>query len=150
MDRQTLFDQIAWLELWQAGCIPTRRGITMAQPDIRPVHDVDLPAITPSLAEVESDPARFRCIALPLLLPGTVLTLNTRNTCYRLMVVNGSERRVTITGGKLFQESTEAELIGAVDDESVKVGWVIEGFQLELLTDRGPVLTSTVESVDVD
>jgi hypothetical protein len=122
----------------------------MAQPDIRPIHDVDLPAITPSLAEVESDPARFRCIALPLLLPGTVLTLNTRNTCYRLMVVNGSERRVTITGGKLFQESTEAELIGAVDDESVKVGWVIEGFQLELLTDRGPVLTSTVESVDVD
>jgi hypothetical protein len=128
----------------------TSRGITMAQPDIRPIHDVDPPAITPSLAEVESDPARFRCIAMPLLLPGTVLTLNTRNTCYRLMVVNGSERRVTITGGKLFQESTEAELIGAVDDESVKVGWVSEGFQLELLTGRGPVLTSTVESVDVD
>jgi hypothetical protein len=50
----------------------------------------------------------------------------------------------------LFQESTDAELIGAVDDESVKVGWIIEGFQLELLTRRGPVLTSTVESVDVD
>jgi hypothetical protein len=84
------------------------------------------------------------------LLPGTPITLNTRNTCYRLTVVNGSERRVTISGGKLFQESTEAELIGAVDDESVKVGWIVEGFQLELLTGRGPVLTSTVESVDVD
>jgi hypothetical protein len=123
----------------------------MAQPDsVHSIHDVEVAALTPSLADVESDPARFRCVALPLLLPGTVLTLNTRNTCYRLMVVEGSERRVTITGGKLFQESTEAELIGAVDDESVKVGWVVEGFQLELLTARGPVLTSTVESVDVD
>jgi hypothetical protein len=123
----------------------------MAQPaSVHSIHDVEVAALTPSLADVESDPAQFRCVALPLLLPGTVLTLNTRNTCYRLMVVNGSERRVTITGGKLFQESTEAELIGAVDDESVKVGWVVEGFQLELLTARGPVLTSTVESVDVD
>jgi hypothetical protein len=123
----------------------------MAQPgSIRAIHDGEIPALAPSLADVESDPSRFRCVALPLLLPGTVLTLNTRNTCYRLMVVNGSERRVTITGGKLFQESTDAELIGAVDDESVKVGWVVEGFQLELLTARGPVLTSTVESVDVD
>jgi len=123
----------------------------MAQPDsVHLIHDVEIAALTPSLADVESDPARFRCVALPLLLPGTLLTLNTRNTCYRLMVVDGSERRVTITGGKLFERSTEAELIGAVDDESVKVGWVVEGFQLELLTARGPVLTSTVESVDVD
>jgi hypothetical protein len=123
----------------------------MAQPNsFASIHDVEVSALTPSLAEVESDPARFRCVALPLLLPGTTLNLNTRNTCYRLKVLNGSERRVTITGGKLFQESTDAELIGAVDDESVKVGWVIEGFQLELLTSRGPVLTSTVESVDVD
>ena len=122
----------------------------MAQPDIRSIHDVELSALTPGLADVESDPARFRCVALPLLLPGTLITLNTRNTCYRLMVVNGSDRRVTISGGKLFQESTDAELIGAVDDDSVKAGWIIEGFQLELLTSRGPVLTSAVESVDVD
>lgn len=123
----------------------------MAQPESgHSIHDAEIAALAPTLADVESDPARFRCVALPLLLAGTVLTLNTRNTCYRMMVVNGSERRVTITGGKLFQESTEAELIGAVDDESVKVGWVVEGFQLELLTARGPVLTSTVESVDVD
>ena len=82
----------------------------MAQPGpISSIHDVEIPNLSPSLADVESDPARFRCVAFPLLLPGTVVTLNTRNTCYRLMVVDGSERRVTISGGKLFQESTEAE-----------------------------------------
>jgi len=115
-----------------------------------PQPDIESPELTPSLDEVETDSARFRTVALPLLLPGTQLTLHTRNTVYRMVVVNGSERRVEISGGKLFPESTQAEVIGATDDESVKVGWIVEGFQLELLTDRGPVLTSTVESVDVE
>jgi hypothetical protein len=114
------------------------------------IHNIDVPGLTPSLEQVESDPARFRSVALPLLLPGTLVTLHTRNTCYRLVVIDGSERRIQISGGKLFPENVEAELIGATDDESVKVGWIVEGFQLELLTNRGPVLTSTVESLDVE
>jgi hypothetical protein len=113
-------------------------------------HPADMPDLTPTLSQLESVPSRFRTVALPLLLPGTLLTLHTRNTCYRLLVVDGSKRRVQITGGKLFSESTDAEVIGAVDEDEVKVGWIVEGFQLELLTGRGPVLTSTVESVDVD
>jgi hypothetical protein len=114
------------------------------------IHNIDVPGVTPSLDNLQSDPSRFRSVALPLLLPGTLVTLHTRNTCYRLVVIDGSERRVEISGGKLFAESTAAELIGATDDEGVKVGWIVEGFQLELLTDRGPVLTSTVESLDVE
>ena len=114
------------------------------------IHDVDAPGLSPSLDQVESDPGRFRSLALPLLLPGTHVTLHTRNTCYRLVVIDGSERRIHISGGKLFPENVEAELIGAADDEGVKIGWIVEGFQLELLTARGPVLTSTVESVDVE
>lgn len=114
------------------------------------IHNVELPGLTPSLDELESDPTRFRSVALPLLLPGTLVTLHTRNTCYRLVVIDGAGRRVQISGGKLFPESTAAELIGATDDEGVKVGWIVEGFQLELLTDRGPVLTSAVESIDVE
>jgi hypothetical protein len=123
----------------------------MAQPEpIRSRHHVEMPELGPSLDLLDSEPGRFRSVALPLLLPGTQLTLHTRNTLYRMVVLNGSDRRVTITGGKLFPESTEAELIGATDDEGVKVGWIVEGFQLDILTGRGPVLTSTVESVDVE
>ena len=113
------------------------------------IHNVEMPGLTPSLDEVESDPNR-RSVALPLLLPGTRVSLHTRNTCYRIVVIEGSERRIQISGGKLFPESTDAELIGAIDDEGVKVGWIVQGFQLELLTERGPVLTSAVESVDVE
>jgi hypothetical protein len=113
------------------------------------MHEVETRDLAPRLEHLESDPSRFRCVALPLLLPGTSLTLHTRNTCYRIVVVDGSDRRVRISGGKLFPEGTEAQVVGAIDDESVKVGWIVEGYQLELSTQRGPVLTSTVESVDV-
>ena len=113
------------------------------------IHNVEMPGLTPSLDHVESDPNR-RSVALPLLLPGTLVTVHTRNTCYRLVVIDGSERRVQISGGKLFPENTDVELIGAIDDEGVKVGWIVQGFQLELLSERGPVLTSSVESVDVE
>ena len=113
------------------------------------IHNVEMPGLTPSLDHVESDPNR-RSVALPLLLPGTFVILHTRNTCYRLVVIDGAARRVQINGGKLFPENTDVEVIGAIDDEGVKVGWIVQGFQLELLTERGPVLTSTVESVDVE
>jgi hypothetical protein len=106
--------------------------------------------LTPSLDQLESEPARFRAVALPLLLPGTLVTLHTQHTCYRLLVVNGFDRKVQITGGKLFPDNTDAEVIGATDDERIKVGWIVEGFQLELRTPRGPVLTSAVESMEVE
>ena len=122
----------------------------MRQPDsAQSIQDVEID-VMPGPEQSAADPARFRSVALPLLLPGTQVTLHTDSTCYRMVVIDGSERRVTITGGKLFPDSTEAELIGATDDESVKVGWIVEGFQLELLTARGPVLTPSVQSVDVD
>ena len=40
------------------------------------IHNVEMPGLTPSLEHVESDPTR-RSLALPLLLPGTLVTLGT-------------------------------------------------------------------------
>ena len=88
-------------------------------------------------------------MALPLLSAGTQITVHTRNTCYRMEVMDGSARRVMISGGLLFPQGAEVELIGASDDEGVRVGWIVEGLQIELSTVRGPVLTSIVESLSV-
>ena len=67
------------------------------------------------------------------------------------MVEDGSALRVSVSGGQLFQRTTNAELVGAMDDDgSSKVGWIVEGLPFQLLTDTGPVITSTVESVAVD
>jgi hypothetical protein len=54
-----------------------------------------------------------------------------------------------ISGGLLFPQGDEVEVIGATDDDGVRVGWIVEGFQIELSTARGPVLTSIVESLSV-
>jgi hypothetical protein len=96
-------------------------------------------------------PASARAVALPLLLAGTLLSVQTRNTLYRIVVEDGSALRVSVSGGQLFQHTTNAELVGAMDDDgSPKVGWIVEGLPLQLRTDTGPVITSTVESVAVD
>ena len=104
--------------------------------------------ITKSLERIESGSAALS-VALPLLSAGTQITVHTRNTCYRMEVMDGSARRVMISGGLLFPQGDEVEVIGAADDEGVRVGWILEGFQIELSTVRGPVLTSIVESLSV-
>ena len=104
--------------------------------------------ITKSLERVESGSPSLS-VALPLLSPGTQITVHTRNTCYRMEVMDGSARRVMISGGLLFPQGDEVEVIGATDDEGVRVGWIVEGLQIELSTARGPVLTSIVESLSV-
>jgi hypothetical protein len=56
-----------------------------------------------------------------------------------------------VRGGRLFPEDTEVELLGALDgEEGVKMGWIVEGLQLQLMTPGGPVITSVVAAVEVD
>jgi hypothetical protein len=90
-------------------------------------------------------------MAIPLLLSGTVISIQTRNSRYRIVVLDGAARQVTIRGGWAFPEETEATVVGASDgDGDVESGWIAEGLQLRLSTDRGPVVTSAVESIAVD
>jgi hypothetical protein len=99
---------------------------------------------------IELESTHARCVALPSLSTGAVITVNTTNTCYRLQVLDGPARRVLITGGLLFPTSTEVEVLGASDDAGVRDGFVVEGLQLELSTPRGPILTSMVVTLSVD
>ena len=108
-----------------------------------------IPDIMEGLDAVESAFPSSRSATLPLLSMGTLITIQTRNTCYRMQVVDGPARRVLIVGGKLFPEDTEVEVVGAADDECVRIGWIVEGLQLELATIRGRVLTSIVQSLSV-
>jgi len=104
--------------------------------------------ITKSLERLEPGFAS-PSVALPSLSPGTQITAQTRNTCYQMEVMDGPAGRVLISGGLLFPQGAEVEVIGASDDEGVKAGWIVEGLQIELATVRGPVLTSIVESLSV-
>ena len=105
----------------------------------------------PTFGYLDAVPTAKHPVALPMLLPGTMLTVRTRNTRYRLVVVDGLARQISISGGRLFPRNTDARLLGALDgDYAVKEGWIVEGLPIQLITPNGPVITSIVESVDVD
>lgn len=92
-----------------------------------------------------------RRVALPWLRPGTVLQLRTRNSRYRLVVVDGPEGRVLITGGRHFPDQMPVQVVGATPgDGRVKPDWIVEGLRLQLLTAQGCVITSTVSSLLCD
>lgn len=108
-------------------------------------------ASVPTFDFLEAIPAARHPVALPLLLPGTVVLVQTRNTRYCFVVVDGPARRISISGGRLFPQSTDVELLGARDGEDgLKAGWIVEGLPLQLITPDGPVVTSVVEAVEVD
>ena len=105
----------------------------------------------PTFGFLDTVPEARHPVAVPLLLPGTMVNVRTRNTLYRLTVVDGPARQISICGGRLFARNTNVELLGSLDgDEGVKAGWIVEGLQLQLMTSAGPVITSVVESVEVD
>jgi len=107
------------------------------------------PEVPHGFERYESEFSRPRSVDLQSLPDGTVLTMHTRNTCYRMLVLDGWARRVQITGGRLFADTTEAEVVGAKGEEGVRHGAIVEGLQLELSTRHGPVITSMVETVAV-
>jgi hypothetical protein len=115
---------------------------SMPEPEISPS--------VPSFGFLDAVPEVRHPVALPMLLAGTMISVHTKNTLYRLTVVNGPARQISIIGGRLFPDSRDVTLLGALEGEDVKFGWIVEGLQLQLLTPDGPVITSVVESVEVD
>lgn len=81
--------------------------------------------------------------------PGTVVNVITRHTTYRLLVLDGVEQRVTVSGGR-FPEGSEVRVDGATAGGSLlKAGWIGIGLCLELCQDRRRILTSRVRSLSV-
>jgi hypothetical protein len=83
--------------------------------------------------------------------PGAVVNVDTTYSRYRLVVVNGDEKRAMVTGGRIFPESTEVRVEGATAGGSaIKPAWIGIGLRLELTTSTGRVTTSIVQAVSVD
>jgi hypothetical protein len=132
------------LESWQSCCT----GVGMEK---WTTPEPEVATTGPSFGFLEGVPQVQHPVAVPMLLPGTVVTVRTRNTLYRLKVVDGPTRQISISGGRLFPVDTDVHLVGAVDGEDgPKVGWIVEGLPLQLMSHEGPVITSVVEGVEVD
>jgi len=90
-------------------------------------------------------------IEVSSLAAGTAISVVTRHSTYRLIVLNPGERRVTMTGGTCFPEPTEVRVEGATGGGSaVKLGWIGVGLRLELSAGYRRISTSRVVSVTID
>ena len=64
-------------------------------------------------------------IDLRLLPAGTQISVNTRNSRYRFLMLDGSGCHALVQGGRYFCEETDAEIVGATfDGSSRRVGWI--------------------------
>jgi len=99
-------------------------------------------AVRPVDAGVRAVP---QCVAVSMLLPGTLVTVCTRYSRYRLVVIDGCH--VLVSGGDLPGQ-TEAFIVGGGDDGE-KTGWIIEGLRLEFWTANTRLVTSAIQTVNV-
>jgi hypothetical protein len=90
-------------------------------------------------------------VTLSDLEPGTRITVVTKNSTYRLDVLDGADGRATVVGGTVFPEHTEVRVEGATGGGSaIKSGWIAVGLRLELTNGMRRITTSRVKAVEID
>jgi hypothetical protein len=81
---------------------------------------------------------------------GTTLRVRTRNSTYRLVVLDPVKLLVLLVGGALFPEDTVARLAGATaGGTTLKVGWIGLGLRVEIAAGGKRTTTSPVESIEI-
>jgi hypothetical protein len=86
-------------------------------------------------------------VSIESLEPGSILEVTTKNTRYRLTIVDG-EGNALITGGSLFPRPTEVRIEGATaGGAALRLGWIEVGLRLELSIGGRVIVTSPVQSV---
>ena len=87
-------------------------------------------------------------LAVDSLAPGTTIEVRTRNSRYRLTLLDG-DGHALVTGGALFREPTEVRIEGSTaGGSSLKLGWIGVGLRLELSMGQRLITTSDVQSVE--
>ena len=81
----------------------------------------------------------------------TEIRVQTRNSTYRITVIDGEASEILIRGGKCFPETTRAQLRGSSLRGSVlKLGHIQVGFNFEVLAGESVVVTSKVQSLSIN
>ena len=79
------------------------------------------------------------------------LSIRTRNSTYEIVVTAPAKGQILVRGGAHFPSFTAAKLRGSTVGGCVlKSGGVYPGFRLELEADGRRIITSAVESIDLN
>jgi len=110
--------------------------------------DVGSPSATVTLEGFAEAAATAGGLEVRGLSPLDALEIWTRNSCYRITVLDPVRCRVLIEGGAFFPVLAEATIGGASCGGSMlKVGWIIQGFCLEVFYPGGRIVTTSVRRV---
>ena len=89
-------------------------------------------------------------VLIPRLSTHDRLIVRTRNSTYELIVTVPHLSTVLVRGGTFFPSFTTAQLAGSsMGGGLLKLHGVYEGFQMELLTEDLPIITTRVRAVSV-
>ena len=81
----------------------------------------------------------------------TTLVVRTRNSVYRITILQPHTREVLVQGGKFFPERTRACLSGSSFGGScLKIGWVGLGLHMEFHAGGQWIITSHVRAIAVE
>jgi hypothetical protein len=112
---------------------------------IRPLVDRTVPTEAATLdgfAAATSGPG----VSLRQLEPLTELTVQTRNTSYRIVVSH--EADIVIQGGTFFPDPTHAHVEGSsVGGNLLKIGWIGVGLRMEIVAEGRRIVTTAVRSI---
>lgn len=104
-----------------------------------------------TLASVSVEAGGDEGIAIQSLEPGTTLIVQTRNSEYRVVVLDGTDLDVIVTGGQLFQDATQVRLEGATAGGSLlKIGRIGVGLRVEMSVAGRRIVTSPVRSITIE
>jgi hypothetical protein len=105
----------------------------------------------PMFADVSVEGDKLTGIDLRSLPPGTMLMIDTRNSRYRFIKLEGWSGPVLVQGGSFFRERAEARVDGSTAGGSpTKIGWICLGLRLEISVGRRRFVTSPVRSIRVE
>jgi hypothetical protein len=90
-------------------------------------------------------------VLLESLTADTRLLVQTRNSRYVIVVLDGERHQVLVTGGRRFPEATPGYLQGArVGRLLLKRGWIGIGFRMEIRAGNERIITSRVRSITIE
>jgi hypothetical protein len=113
-------------------------------------EDHTVAARSRTLEGFAADPGCEEGVSIGELEPGTLVTVETRNSRYQMVVLDSESHRVLLNGGALFPDRTEVVVRGSTTGGSaIKLGWIGVGLRLELVLGRRRITTSRVQSVAV-
>jgi hypothetical protein len=90
-------------------------------------------------------------VALKMLRPRDTIHARTRNSDYRIVLVDPEQGRVTVQGGKFFMEPVAAVVSGStLGGCMLKLGWLGLGLRIEICADGQRIVTSPVQSFFIE